>query len=306
MRRRLGARGHYALATVKTLSRFVPAMFHVELDGSSLDVDAMLVVVGNSFAYGGGHEGAAAGVDRRRRARRLHRLRHEQGGVPPRVPEGVRRGSTATHPNVTMLKRHATSRSRRTGAMLGVRGRGAGRLAPGRVHGAAEGAPGRGRSQREGDPMTDGVLLIHAFPLDARMWEPQLAAFGDGVAVVAPHLPGFGGTPAAGDVMTMGCGRRAVHRGAGRRGCGPRRGLRSLDGRVRGVRAVAARPASGSRACVLANTRAGADTRGGRGRTPRAGRSGCWRKGNGFLVESPPPLLSERCERRSPCAGSGS
>jgi diacylglycerol kinase (ATP) len=54
MRRRLGARGHYALATVKTLSRFVPAMFHVELDGSSLDVDAMLVVIGNSFAYGGG------------------------------------------------------------------------------------------------------------------------------------------------------------------------------------------------------------------------------------------------------------
>jgi diacylglycerol kinase (ATP) len=54
MRRRLGARGHYALATVKTLSRFVPAMFHIELDGASLDVDAMLVVIGNSFAYGGG------------------------------------------------------------------------------------------------------------------------------------------------------------------------------------------------------------------------------------------------------------
>jgi diacylglycerol kinase (ATP) len=50
----LGARGHYALATVKTLSRFVPAMFHVDLDGTSLDVDAMLVVIGNSVAYGGG------------------------------------------------------------------------------------------------------------------------------------------------------------------------------------------------------------------------------------------------------------
>ena len=25
--------------------------------------------------------------------------------------------------------------------------------------------------------MTDGLLLVHAFPLDARMWEPQLAAF---------------------------------------------------------------------------------------------------------------------------------
>ena len=57
---------HYALATVKTLPRFVPAMFHLELDGTSLDVDAMLVVVGNSYAYGGRDEGASAGVDRRR------------------------------------------------------------------------------------------------------------------------------------------------------------------------------------------------------------------------------------------------
>ena len=31
-----------------------------------------------------------------------------------------------------------------------------------------------GRARREGDPMTDGLLLIHAFPLDARMWEPQI------------------------------------------------------------------------------------------------------------------------------------
>jgi diacylglycerol kinase (ATP) len=54
MRRRLGSRAHYALATVKTLPRFVPATFHLELDGSTLDVDAMLVVVGNSYAYGGG------------------------------------------------------------------------------------------------------------------------------------------------------------------------------------------------------------------------------------------------------------
>ena len=54
MRRRLGSRAHYALATVKTLPRFVPARFHLELDGTPIDVDAMLVVVGNSYAYGGG------------------------------------------------------------------------------------------------------------------------------------------------------------------------------------------------------------------------------------------------------------
>jgi pimeloyl-ACP methyl ester carboxylesterase len=37
--------------------------------------------------------------------------------------------------------------------------------------------------------MTDGLLLVHAFPLDARMWEPQLTTFADALPVVAPHLP---------------------------------------------------------------------------------------------------------------------
>jgi pimeloyl-ACP methyl ester carboxylesterase len=41
--------------------------------------------------------------------------------------------------------------------------------------------------------MTDGLLLIHAFPLDARMWSAQM----DRRNVVAPDLPGFGGSPAA-------------------------------------------------------------------------------------------------------------
>jgi 3-oxoadipate enol-lactonase len=47
------------------------------------------------------------------------------------------------------------------------------------------------------------VLLIHAFPLDASMWEPQIAALGREADVVAPHLPGFGGTAPVGEVMTM-------------------------------------------------------------------------------------------------------
>src|SRR5256885_7851053 len=51
--------------------------------------------------------------------------------------------------------------------------------------------------------MTDGILFVHGWPLDARMWEPQLAAFADRWPVAAPHLPGFGGTPSAGPVMTM-------------------------------------------------------------------------------------------------------
>lgn len=47
-----------------------------------------------------------------------------------------------------------------------------------------------------GDPP---VVLLHAFPLTARMWEPQLEAFAPSHRIVAPDLLGFGGSdvPAA-------------------------------------------------------------------------------------------------------------
>ena len=138
--------------------------------------------------------------------------------------------------------------------------------------------------------MTDGVLLIHAFPLDARMWEPQLSSFG-GLAVVAPHLPGFGGTPGAGDVMTMGAAAE--------------RCLAALD--AAGVdRAVVCGLSMGGYVAfelwrqarerfaglLLANTRAGADSdEGAAGRRALAAR--LMAEGSDFLVESPPPLLSE-------------
>lgn len=51
--------------------------------------------------------------------------------------------------------------------------------------------------------MTNGLLLLHAWPLDARMWEPQLGLVPDGVPAIAPNHPGFGGTEPAGEVMTM-------------------------------------------------------------------------------------------------------
>ena len=140
--------------------------------------------------------------------------------------------------------------------------------------------------------MTDGVLLIHAFPLDARMWDPQLAAFGDGVPVVAPHLPGFGGTAATGDVMTMASAaerciealdaaglERAVVCGLSMGGYVAFELWRTARERFAGL--------------VLANTRAGADTpEGAAGRRALAER--LLAEGNGFLVESPPPLLSEQ------------
>ena len=57
------------------------------------------------------------------------------------------------------------------------------------------------------------LLLLHAFPLNARMWEPQLALAAHGWRVIAPHLRGFdagvGDPPAstvddyAGDVIDL-------------------------------------------------------------------------------------------------------
>jgi diacylglycerol kinase (ATP) len=103
MRRRLGPRGHYALATVKTLSRFVPAMFHIELDGASLDVDAMLVVIGNSFAYGGGMKvlPQASIVDGELDVCVVSAM--SKGAFLRAFPK-VYIGKHATHPKVTMLK----------------------------------------------------------------------------------------------------------------------------------------------------------------------------------------------------------
>jgi len=45
--------------------------------------------------------------------------------------------------------------------------------------------PGSTRSART-------LILIHAFPLNARMWEPQMALADAGWRVVAPHLRGLG------------------------------------------------------------------------------------------------------------------
>src|SRR5690606_23784082 len=42
-----------------------------------------------------------------------------------------------------------------------------------------------------------GVLLLHAFPLDADMWDPQVQGLSAGVPVVPVNLPGFGGAPVA-------------------------------------------------------------------------------------------------------------
>jgi diacylglycerol kinase (ATP) len=54
MRINLGGTGTYVAALVKTLSRFTPAAFRIELDDEVVEGPHMLVVVGNSISYGGG------------------------------------------------------------------------------------------------------------------------------------------------------------------------------------------------------------------------------------------------------------
>ena len=76
------------------------------------------------------------------------------------------------------------------------------------------------------------LVLLHAFPCDGRMWEPQAeAAVAAGWRVLVPDLPGFGRVaPARG-------GAGAVRRG----GCGDRHARRPRDRSVRPRWGVAGR-----------------------------------------------------------------
>ncbi len=138
--------------------------------------------------------------------------------------------------------------------------------------------------------MTDGLLLLHAWPIDARMWDPQRAATPATVPVVAPNLPGFGGSELAGDVTTMtvaaeralaamddaGIGRAVV--------CGL-----SIGGYVGFELWRRARERVGG--FVLANTRAVGDSdEAAAGRRALAERL---RSEGNVLADDPPPLLSE-------------
>ena len=136
----------------------------------------------------------------------------------------------------------------------------------------------------------DGVMLIHAFPLDARMWDEQVGRLRSRAAVVAPSLPGFGGTERAGSTLSMGAAadrclreldaagiERAVVCGCSMGGYVAFELWRMARQRVAGL--------------VLANTRSGADTEpAADGRRALAARLRA--EGNGFLVAEPPPLLA--------------
>ncbi len=113
------------------------------------------------------------------------------------------------------------------------------------------------RDLGEGD--ADPLLLLHAFPLNGKMFEPQMEALSATRRVIAPDLPGFGRsprTPAQPDVgYYAGCVRalldrlgvpRVVLGGVSMGGYVAFECVRSLPERISGL--------------VLANTRPDADT----------------------------------------------
>jgi len=140
--------------------------------------------------------------------------------------------------------------------------------------------------------VTDGLLLLHAWPVDARIWRLQVESLAHTTAVVAPHHPGFGGTRGAGPAMTMASAAeraleeldradvdRAVVCGLSMGGYVAFELWRTARERVAGL--------------VLANTRAVPDGEGiVKARHDLAAR--LRGEGIGFFLDDPPALLSDR------------
>ena len=135
------------------------------------------------------------------------------------------------------------------------------------------------------------LVLIHAFPVDASMWDQQVAALGGQVDVLTPHLPGFGGTPGVGEVMTMEAAADHVAAEMDRAGmeravvCGL-----SMGGYV--AFALWNRHRDRIAALGLADSRAEPDDDAGRERRRQVAEK-ARAEGSGAIAESPPPLLSE-------------
>jgi len=100
---RLGGTGTYVAALVKTLSRFTPADFTIDLDGEIVSGEHMLVAIGNSISYGGGMKVTpdASIVDGTLDVCMLRAL-----GKPAflRAFPRVFRGTHVTHPAVRMAR----------------------------------------------------------------------------------------------------------------------------------------------------------------------------------------------------------
>jgi pimeloyl-ACP methyl ester carboxylesterase len=143
-------------------------------------------------------------------------------------------------------------------------------------------------------PVDAGLVLIHAFPLDSSMWGPQVMAFRHDLPVLAPDMPGFGGTMDAGEVMSMEASadyvaynmRHAEMTKAVVVGL-------SMGGYI--ALAFAKKYPDMMQGLVLANTRSGADDDAAKDRR-KALADRLRAEGMGFLAESPPPLLSDSAD----------
>ncbi len=138
--------------------------------------------------------------------------------------------------------------------------------------------------------MTD-ILLVHAWPLDATMWEPQIAALAGDHQVVAPSLPGFGDSPPAGDVLTMDVTADFLSGALDRAGVSEAVvvGL-SIGGYA--TFALWRRHRDRILGLVLADTRAEPDDEAGRERRRMVAEK-ARTQGSGGIADDPPPLLSE-------------
>ncbi len=100
--------------------------------------------------------------------------------------------------------------------------------------------------------MTPPLVLLHAFPLDSRMFDPVRSGAGrQGAGLLTPDLRGFGSGPALGDPLPepdLGAAGRRRGRRAGRRGHRPGDRRRGVHGRVRRAGGAAPAPRAGRRA----------------------------------------------------------
>ena len=137
--------------------------------------------------------------------------------------------------------------------------------------------------------MPGGLLLLHAWPLDARMWEPQLAMLPRSLRAAAPNHPGFGGTASAGEVTSMAACADVALRALDEAGidralvCGL-----SMGGYV--AFEVWRRARDRIAGLILANTRAVADT--GEAVEARTALAKRLRAEGNVLADEPPALLA--------------
>ncbi len=149
------------------------------------------------------------------------------------------------------------------------------------------------RWPRKPDALAD-LVLIHAFPVDASMWDHQVSALAGEATVLAPSLPGFGEGPPAGEVMTMDAAADHVAAEMGRAGidraavCGL-----SMGGYV--AFSMWRRHRDRIAGLVLADTRAEPDDDAGRERR-RLVAERARRQGSGAVADDPPALLSETAD----------